>query len=81
MSAPHPRLRDRLAAHLRAQALDTELARGAPPDSTPALAQRATIRRRAADPDADRAVGWFEIVALDVIAGEDAAEQGGFRSS
>src|SRR5437764_14461704 len=39
--APAARIRDRAAARLRAGRLDLELARGAPPESTAALALRA----------------------------------------
>jgi hypothetical protein len=41
-----PRLRDRVAARTRAHALDTELAHGAPPHLTPALALRARALSR-----------------------------------
>ena len=46
MTSLTPRLRDRLAAHLHAHALDAELAGGARPDSTPALAVRASALSR-----------------------------------
>ncbi len=48
VAAERPRLRDRLAAHWRAQRLDRELADGVPPEASAALALRA---QRLTEPD------------------------------